>query len=183
MHVSKRPYLRCAVQRRYVHESTPFRTQKPISIPWGFGSVELCKFPQFIIFRSYFRKKSAFWCFSALSITISPQVLWYECRGFRTFFPTKRYPFVMLVCYERCTIIPFSYPFCRGFRTSFVLIWLCRSLVQWSPTSPCVACRRFDPTNEEDDDMGDNEDNKMDNALSWGAEDSLAYGLCAKYDA
>ena len=28
--------------------------------------------------------------------------------------------------------------------------------------------------------MGDNEVDEMDNALSWGAEDRLAYGLCVK---
>ena len=31
--------------------------------------------------------------------------------------------------------------------------------------------------------MGDNEDDKMDSALSWGAEERLAYELCAKDDA
>ena len=50
------------------HEGTctkapPFRTQKPISIPWRFGSVELCKFPRFIIFRSYYLKNPPFCAF------------------------------------------------------------------------------------------------------------------------
>ena len=40
--------------------------------------------------------------------------------------------------------------------------------------------RRFEPSNDEDDDTGDNEDDEMDDALSWGAEDKLAYGLCVK---
>ena len=74
-----------------------------------------------------------------ISATMVQQALLYECRGFRnTFFPTKGYPFVVLVRYKRGTITLLSYP-CRmvyrafiylwGFCTSFEVVWLSRALV------------------------------------------------------
>ena len=119
-----------------------------------------------------------------------PQALLYECEGFRTFFPTKAYPFVLLVCYQRGTITPLSYPSRSGFRTTLGAFvppsyWFGCAVLWSSGLLPLLVfrVRRFEPTKDEDDDMGDNEDDETDNALSWGAEDRFAYGLCAKDDA
>ena len=115
------------------HEGTctkaaPFRTQKPISTPWSLGLLNYVNFFNLSFLGHITRKIRLFVLFSPFC-NYGSTGTFVRIRGFRTFFPTKGYPFVLLVHDERGTNTPLSYPFHRGFRTSFVLIWLCRALV------------------------------------------------------